>query len=312
MTEGYELLIAAVAAGGIRAAVPLFLAALGEVFAERSGVINLGIEGVMLVGAVTGVAATLYAGSPWAGVVAAALVGAGLAACHGAAVVWFGVNQIASGIAIIVLGTGLSGLVGIDYVGRTFEGFPILPVPVLSDIPFLGTVLFRHDALTYLTFAAIPAGWWLLYRTRWGLEMRAVGDDAEAAAAIGLDVRTLRTSAVVFGGALAGVAGAYLSLAYSQLWQENMVAGRGLIALALVVFGGWMPGRVYLGALIFGTISAVQLRLQTIGGSAISPFLLATLPYVLTIAVLVWTSRLSSLGLGGAPRELGRAFTKGR
>ncbi len=312
MIEGYDLLIAAVIAGGVRAAVPLFLAALGEVFAERSGVINLGVEGVMLVGAVTGVVATVHLGSPWLGAVAAALAGLALAGCHGAAVVWFGVNQIASGIAIIILGTGLSGLIGIGYVGRTFEGFPILPVPVLADIPYLGAILFRHDALTYLTFAAIPVAWWLLYRTRWGLELRAAGDDASAAAATGLKVRTLRMSAVLLGGALAGIAGAYLSLAYSQLWQENMVAGRGLIALALVVFGAWMPGRVYLGALIFGVISALQLRLQTVSASSLSPFLLAMLPYLLTIVVLVWSSRLSARGLGGAPRELGMPFTTGR
>jgi len=181
-------------------------------------------------------------------------------------------------------------------------------VPYLADLPGIGPAFFVHDVMAYLSFLLVPCGWWLLYRTRWGLHVRAVGDDAEASASIGLEVCRLRFSAVVLGGALAGFAGAYLSLAYTHLWQEDMVAGRGLIALALVVFGAWDPVRVYLGAVLFGLVSALQLWLQTVGVHFISPYLLAMLPYILTIVVLAHSSRNARARAAGVPRALGRAF----
>ncbi|MFO1419000.1 MAG: ABC transporter permease [Methylotetracoccus sp.] len=300
-------MLTAVLAGGLRAAVPLFLAALGEVFAERSGVLNLGLEGIMLTAALIAVLVTNHSGSPLWGLVAAIGVGVGLALCHGVICIWLHANQVASGIALIVFGTGLSALMGKSYVGSKVQGIGDWPVPYIKDLPVIGPLLFRHDPVVYFIYLLIPLTWFLLYRTRWGLEVRAVGEDPAAAAVTGVRVRWVRLTAVLLGGGLAGLAGAYLSIVYSQLWLENMVAGRGLIALALVVFASWDPVRVFFGAWLFGAVSALQLRLQA-AGAEISPYLLSMLPYLLTIAVLVYATWRLPNRMAGVPRSLGLPY----
>lgn len=307
MVDDPHLFVIAVLAGAVRAAAPLFFAGLGEVFAERAGVINLGIEGMMLMGALVAVIVSIATGSAWWGVPAAIAVGVALAACHGVVSIWLQGDQIASGIALIIFGTGLSAFLGINYVSQQVPGIPAWQAPLLGDIPVLGPIFFQHDALVYLMYLLVPLGWLALYHTHWGLKVRAVGEDPQSATAAGINVHTVRFSAVLVGGGLAGLGGAYLSVAYTQLWLENMVAGRGLIALALVVFAGWDPIKLLVGALLFGAVSALQLRLQA-SGVGVSPYLLSMLPYVLTIVVLVSATLRTQRRRGGVPRALGLPF----
>ncbi|MCI0560972.1 MAG: ABC transporter permease [Nitrososphaera sp.] len=309
MAWDFELFIIPVLAGGVRAAVPLYWAALGEVFAERSGVINIGLEGIMLMGALVAVIVTSGTGVPWWGVFAALSVGIVLAAFHGWICIYCQGNQIAAGIALIIFGGGLSAFLGVDYVGRKIPGLADWSLPILSHVPVLGRILFQHDLLVYLMYLAVPLAWFILYRTHWGLMVRAVGEDPEAAASTGVNVYRIRFFSLVVGGALAGLAGAYISIAHTQLWLENMVAGRGLIAVALVVFGTWDPVKVFFGSLLFGAVSALQLRLQAAGVN-VSSYLLSMLPYLLTIAVLIYaTARVQRLEVG-VPKALGIPFVR--
>lgn len=303
------LYVTAILAGGLRAAVPIFLAAIGETFTQRAGVINIGIEGIMLVGALTAVAVGVTTGSAWLGVAAAAAVGVILAAIHALICVWYPGNQVAAGIAMIIFGTGLSAFAGIGFVGHKFDGIAPWNIPLLGDIPVIGPVLFRHDPMLYLALAAVAAASFVLYRTHWGLKVRAVGDDADAASAVGIGVPKIRCSAVMTGGALAGLAGAYLSTTYAQLWLENMVAGRGLIAMALVVFGMWDPVRVFLGSLLFGVVSALQLHLQA-SGYGMSPYLLSMLPYLLSIAALIYATHRLRERADNVPAMLGIPYDR--
>ena len=298
----------AILVGTIPAATPLLLAALGEMIAEKSGVLNLGVEGMMLVGAVTGFAVTVAAGNPAVGIVAAILAGAGMALLFAVLTLSLMANQVATGLALTIFGVGLSALIGRGYVGVPLPALPKLAIPGLSDLPAIGPLLFAHDALIYLSVALVAATGWFLNRTRPGLILRAVGENHDAAHAIGYPVIAIRYLAVTFGGAMAGLAGAYLSLAVTPLWIENMTAGRGWIALALVVFASWKPGRVLLGAYLFGAMTILQFHIQGDLAHLIPSQVPTMLPYLATILVLVLISRDASRIRLNTPACLGKIF----
>ena len=293
----------------VTASTPLLLAALGELVAERSGVLNLGVEGMMVMGAVAGFAVALTTGSPLLGVLAAALAGAALAVPFGFLTLNLVANQVATGLALTLLGLGLSGLIGEAFVGQPGVRLEKLHVPGLSDIPFVGPLLFGQDLLVYLSLALAAIVSHVLFRTRVGLILRAVGDNHASAHALGYSVVRVRWAAVLFGGALAGLGGGYLSLAYTPQWIENMTAGRGWIALALVVFSSWMPGRLVLGAYLFGAVTILGFYVQGLG-VGVPAQLLSSLPYLVTVVALVVISR--KRGGGDAPASLGRAFVPDR
>ncbi len=292
----------------ITAATPLLFAALGEMITEKSGVLNLGVEGMMIVGAVTGFAVTVSVGNPVVGIFCAVLAGAGMALLFAVLTLSLLANQVATGLALTIFGIGLSSLIGRSYVGTPLPALPKLAIPGLSDLPVIGPLIFGHDALIYLSVAMVVATGWFLNRSRAGLILRAVGESHEAAHAIGYPVIAIRYLAVMFGGAMAGLAGAYLSLAYTPLWIENMTAGRGWIALALVVFSSWKPVRVMLGAYLFGGVTILQFHAQNIEGFAVPSQVLSMLPYLATILVLVVISYDASRIRLNAPACLGKTF----
>jgi simple sugar transport system permease protein len=291
----------------IRAGTPLVFAAIGELITEKSGVLNLGIEGMMLIGAVTGFIATVVTGNPVIGVLVAMIAGALMALVFGFLTLSLMSNQVATGLALTIFGIGLSAFVGLDYIGTPITGLQAIHIPGLSEVPVLGPLLFGHDPLVYLSLALFVGVSWFLYRTRAGLVLRAVGESHEAAHAIGYHVLGIRYLAVMFGGAMSGIAGAYLSLVYTPQWTENMTAGRGWIALALVVFATWRPGRALLGAYLFGGITIMGLHIQA-AGFEFSSHLLATLPYIATVLVLVLISLDATKIRLNAPASLGKAF----
>ncbi|MEM7195075.1 MAG: ABC transporter permease [Pseudomonadota bacterium] len=291
----------------ITAATPLLFAAIGEMVTEKSGVLNLGVEGMILLGAVTGFAVVHYSDSASLGIFAGMLAGAGLSLVFAALVLGFQASQVATGLALTIFGIGFSALLGQNLVGVAYDGLPKLPIPGLSQIPFLGPLLFQHDILVYLSVVLVILVSWFLYKTRYGLILRAVGDSHDAAHAIGYPVIWVRLCATLFGGAMAGLAGAYLSLAYSPLWIENMSAGRGWIALALVVFATWRPWRVMVGAYLFGGITILQLHAQAMGIGLPSQ-IMSMLPYLATIFVLVLISRDRNKIRLNAPASIGKPF----
>ncbi|WP_207479240.1 ABC transporter permease [Arenibaculum pallidiluteum] len=291
----------------IIAATPLLLAATGELVAEKSGVLNLGVEGMMLVGAVSGFIGVQVTGSGTLGIVAAALAGALMALVFAFLTLGLKANQVATGLALTLFGIGLSALMGKDFVGTPHDRLPQLAVPGLSDLPVIGPLLFGHDALVYLALALVAAVHWFLYHTRRGLVLRAVGENHDAAHAIGYPVLRIRLMATLFGGAMSGLGGAYLSLAYTPQWAENMTAGRGWIALALVVFATWKPGRVLVGAWLFGGVTLGQLYGQGLGIPVPSQFM-AMLPYLATVLVLVAISRDRVRIRLNAPACIGKTF----
>ncbi len=295
-------LLLSILAATVQSGTPILYATLGEMFTERSGVLNLGVEGMMIVGAFTAFLATHLTGNPWAGVLAAGLCGGGLSLLHGVVCLVFQGNQVVSGLALTILGLGLADFLGTPYVGITTTGFQSFAVPVLADIPVLGPVFFRHDALVYLSYLLPPLFWLLMARTRQGLALRAAGEHPAAASAAGLSPVRIRWCGIFTGGFLAGLGGAYLSLAYTHLWTNNMTSGRGWIAVALVIFAFWRPGRAVFGAYLFGGVMALQLRLQAMGANLPSSLMLM-LPYALTVLVLL----VSSARGGGraAPAALG-------
>ena len=299
--------VAAVLITIIGAATPLVFAATGELVVEKSGVLNLGVEGMMLLGAVAAFAVTLISGSATLGILAGAAAGAALALVFALLTLTLLANQVASGLALTIFGVGVSALVGRSFVGVPLQRLPQLDLPGLSDLPILGPLLFGHDALVYLSILAIPAAIWFLERSRAGLVLRAIGENHSAAHALGHPVIRVRYLAVMFGGAMAGLGGAYLSLAYTPMWAENMTAGRGWIALALVVFATWQPGRMLLGAYLFGGITVAQLHIQGFGFDIPSQFL-SMLPYLATIVVLVAISADGARARLNAPASLGRIF----
>ncbi|MGQ0678206.1 MAG: ABC transporter permease [Actinomycetota bacterium] len=295
-------LILQVLAGAVRGGTSILYAALGETVSQRAGVINLGTEGCMLVGALAGYAVSANTGNPWAGVVAAATAGGVLALVHGVLVIGRRASQLASGLVVLFLGLGITSLFGGAFVGRTTESFNPVPVPVLSSVPWLGEIFFRHDALTYLSFLAGPAIFYLLFRTRWGLLIRAAGERSEVLSAYGHSPARIQYAAVLAGGMLAGVGGAQLSTAYANAWFENMTQGRGFIAVALVIFAAWHPLKAVGGAYLFGAALALSPALQA-RGLGLNQFALDAIPYVVTIAVLVVLSRKR---LDAAPEGLTR------
>jgi general nucleoside transport system permease protein len=291
----------------ITAATPLVFAATGELVTEKSGVLNLGLEGMMLTGAVTGFAAVFFFDNAFVACLAAMAAGMLTALIFAFLVLGLQANQVATGLALTIFGIGLSALLGQKMVGIAYGGLPKLDIPGLTDLPVIGPLLFSHDALIYLSLALPVAVGWFLYRTRAGLILRAVGDSHDAAHAIGYPVIAIRYMATLFGGAMAGLAGAYLSLSYSPMWVENMTAGRGWIALALVVFGMWRPWRVFLGAYLFGGVTILQLHAQALGIHVASQFM-TMLPYLATIVVLVLISRDHSRIRLNAPACIGKPF----
>jgi general nucleoside transport system permease protein len=279
-----------VLASTVRSGTSVLFAAEGGLIAERSGVINLGTEGCMLTGALAAFAVTAGTGSPILGVLAGAVGGALLALLHAFVVITCRANQLATGLAVTFLGLGLTAWLGRDYVSQSINPLNPIKVPGLSHLTFVGPALFDHDILTYLGLLLGPLIWLFLYRTRWGLILRATGERRAVAFAYGHSPTRVRYLAVVAGGALAGVGGAQLVLAYTLNWVENVTVGRGFVAVALVIFAGWEPLRVVLGAFVFGGAVALQLQLQARGVN-ISPFLLNMAPYLLTLAVLIVASR---------------------
>jgi simple sugar transport system permease protein len=289
------------------AATPLILAGTGELVTERSGVLNLGLEGMMLVGAVAGFAVNLHTGYASLGLLAAMVAAMGVALLFAFLVLTLQTNQVATGLALTLFGVGLSAFVGRGLVGQTVQPLPHLNAPFLSDIPFLGPLLFRFDALVYGSLLLVVAVGWVLARTRLGLVIRAAGESPHSAHAIGQPVIALRYGTVLFGGAMAGLAGAYLSQALTPMWVEGMTAGRGWIALALVVFATWRPRGVVLGAYLFGGVTVLQFHGQGFGLEVPSEFL-SMLPYLATIAVLVFICRDPKTILLNRPMSLGQSF----
>ncbi len=294
-------------AGAIRAGTPLVIAALGELVTEKSGVLNLGIEGTMLMGAISGFIVAFSTGNLYLGLMVAMLVGIVISLIHGLLVISLGTNQVATGLAMNIFAAGFSAFLGISYVGKPLQGIQPIALPLLHNIPVLGAALFDQDVLVYGSISLAIGITWFLKKTKAGLILRGVGESPEAAVQLGLPVVRVRYLAVLFGGAMAGLAGGYLSLAYTPLWAENMSAGRGWIAFALVVFATWKPERILLGAYLFGGISVLGLFFQGAGVS-ISPFLLSALPYLSTILVLVLISRDAVRLKLEAPASLGEPF----
>ena len=287
--------------------VPLILAATGELIAEKSGVLNLGVEGMMLMGAVAAFAATSLSGNPYFGIISGAIAGGITAGVFAVFALGLATNQVATGLALTIFGAGLSGLIGAPYVGGAIEGLSIIAIPILSELPILGSLFFKLDPLAYFSFLMLGTVGFFLNNTRTGLILRAVGNNHDSAHALGYSVLQVRCVAVVFGGMMAGLAGAYLPLVLTPHWSEGMTAGRGWIALALVVFASWMPSRILIGALLFGGITIMQLVGQARGWEMPSQFL-SMLPYLATIAVLVLISRNRNIALMRAPAHLGRIF----
>lgn len=300
-------LIVNIAIGIIIAATPLVFAAIGELVVEKSGVLNLGVEGMMIIGAIAGFAATIESGSFIVGVIAAVICGALMALLFAILTQTLLANQVATGLALTMFGLGIAALIGQAYSGKSAPEFPKLDIPIISDLPIVGPLLFGHDILVYLSFALVAAVAWFLAKTRTGLVIRAIGENHDAAHAIGYPVVLYRYAALLFGGACAGLGGAYLSIVQTPLWVENMTAGRGWIALALVVFAAWRPGRALFGAYLFGGITIVQLHSQALGLD-VEPQLLSMLPYLATIVVLVLISYDRTKARLNAPASLGQTF----
>lgn len=304
-----NIFIITMLATAVTAGTPILFAALGETLTEKSGVLNLGVEGMMLVGAVTGFMVNAATQSPWLGVLASLFAGGMMALIHAFLTITLRANQVVCGLALTIFGSGFSGFLGKSLIGvpapTSFKPFSI---PLLADIPFIGQVFFRQDALVYLSYFLVVFLAILLYKTRLGLSLQAVGENPAAADAVGINVFRTRYIYVIAGGMLAGLGGAYLSLAYAPSWLENMTAGRGWIAVALVIFSTWNPIKCLIGSYIFGGVDALGFRIQT-KGIAISPFFLQMLPYICTILVLILITRetknhrISTPGALGVPYD---------
>ncbi|MBA3771824.1 MAG: ABC transporter permease [Ramlibacter sp.] len=304
--ESYALLLAAT----LNAGTVLAIAALGLLINEKAGIVNLGAEGIMLCAAIAGFAAVVHTGNDWLGFAAGIGAGSLLAAAFGLLVIWLNTNQYATGLALSLFGTGFSAFVGIKYVQEKLPERASFSFPFLGDIPLVGPALFRQHPMVYLTMALVAGLIWFLYRSRTGLVLRSVGESPESAHALGYPVRRIRLAAVVAGGALCGLSGAYLAVVYTPLWVEGMVAGKGWIALALTTFATWRPARVLLGAYLFGGVTMLQFHLQGMGVEVPSQFL-TMLPYLATIAVLAMISRNPAWIRINMPASLGKPFYPG-
>ena len=287
------------------AATPILLAAIGELVVERAGVLNLGVEGMMISGSVLGFVAAIATGNAWIGFIVAALGGAGMALVFGILTQYFLSNQVATGLALTLFGLGLASLLGQGYLGVKAPSFPDWYIPILGDIPVIGPIVFQHDPMVYMGLGIVGGVWWFLRKTRAGLVLRAVGENHEAAHALGYNVVRVRLLAIMFGGACAGLGGAYLSIVRVPTYADSLTAGAGWIALAIVVFASWKPGRLLLGAYLFGGVTVLQLNLQA-AGVAIPVEYLSMSPYIATILVLVIMSS------GASPGSLGKTFHASR
>jgi ABC-type uncharacterized transport system permease subunit len=294
----------------LSASTPLLIAATGELVTERAGVLNLGVEGMMIMGAVCGFGGALITGSITIGALCGIVAGVLMSLLFALMTLGLAVNQVATGLALTIFGVGLSGLIGASVVGEQITPAPHLHIPGLTELPLIGHILFGQDGFVYLSIALTIAVWYFLYRTRAGLILRACGDNHVSAHALGYPVLRIRLLAVMFGGACAGLAGAYLPLAYTPFFIPGMTAGRGWIALALVVFASWRPGRLVAGAYLFGAVSILQLHAQGAGIGIPSQFM-SSLPYLATVIVLVALSRTRSGG-STAPAALGTVFVPDR
>ncbi len=304
--ESIALLLAAT----LNAGTVLAFAALGLLINERSGIVNLGAEGMMLVAAIAGFAVGVTTGNDWLAFAAGAAAGALMAAAFGVLVIWLNTNQYATGLALSLFGAGFSAFVGIRFTQEKLPERAHFAIPGLADIPFVGPALFRHHPMVYIAIALTFALAWFLYRSRAGLVLRAVGESPESAHALGYPVRRIRLLAVMVGGALCGISGAYISVVYTPLWVEGMVAGKGWIALALTTFATWRPARVLLGAYLFGGVTMLQFFLQSEGVQVPSQFL-TMLPYLATIVVLVLISRNKAFIRINMPASIGKPFFPG-
>ena len=304
--ESLALLLAAT----LNAGTVLAIAGLGLLINERAGIVNLGAEGLMLIAAIAGFATAVHTGSDTLALLAGMVAGGLMASVFGWLVIWLNTNQVATGLALSLFGGGFSAFVGIRYVSEKLSARPHFNIPGLADLPLVGPALFRQHPLVYLTVVFVFALSWFLYRSRAGLVLRAVGESPESAHALGYPVRRIRLAAVVVGGALCGLAGAYISVVYTPLWIEGMVAGKGWIALALTTFATWRPARLLLGAYLFGGVTMLQFHLQGEGVHIASQFL-TMLPYLSTIVVLVLISRNSAWIRANMPASLGKPFFPG-
>jgi simple sugar transport system permease protein len=304
-------LLEAIILSVIAASTPLLLAAAGELVVERAGVLNLGVEGMMIMGAACGFAGAYLTGSTFIGALCGIAAGAALSIVFALLTLGLAVNQVATGLALTILGTGLSGLIGAGFVGQRIVPAPHLYIPVLTDLPFVGHILFGQDAFVYFSILLVAGIWWFLYRTRAGLVLRATGDNHTSAHALGYPVLKIRLLAVLFGGGCAGLGGAYLPLAYTPFFIPGMTAGRGWIALALVVFSSWRPIRLVGGAYLFGAVTILQLHAQGLG-LGIPSQLMSSLPYIATVVVLVLISRTRGTAGSTAPASLGTVFVPDR
>ncbi len=311
MSEAELATWTAILAAMVRAATPLVFAAIGELVTERAGVLNLGIEGMMLMGAVSAFGAAHFGLGYTMAIAVGMLVSVMMSLLFAFLALGLRANQVACGLALTIFGVGLSAFVGKNLVGTPVQPLPALEIPLLSDIPLIGQGLFAHDILVYTSILSVVAVSWVLFRSRVGLILRAVGENHDAAHAIGYGVLKVRCFAVMFGGAMCGLAGAYLSLAYTPMWVENMSSGRGWIALALVVFATWRPARALLGAYLFGGVTILQLHAQN-WGVPVPSQIMAMLPYLATIIVLVLISRDETKIKLNAPACLGKVFHSGR
>ncbi len=295
----------------IQSSIAVLLATIGEIFAERSGVLNLGVEGMMLMGALSGFAAAYSSHNLFLGILAAMVVGGLLASIHGLFAITLRANQVVCGLALTIFGIGLSSFLGRPLIGRVGERIVPLPIPFLKEIPLLGPVLFDQTPITYFCYLLVPCAWCFLYHTRPGLNLRSVGENPAAADTAGIPVIKIRYFWTAFGGTLAGLAGAYLSLAYTPGWKENMTAGQGWIAIAMVIFALWNPLRALLGALLFGGVNALQFFFEARQFTLIPSYILRMLPYLFTIAILILITRQRGVRRrAGAPAGLGLPFQR--
>ncbi len=297
-------------ASTLSAGTVLAIASLGLLINEKAGIVNLGAEGMMLCAAIAGFATVVHTGNTWLGFAAGMAAGAFLAAIFGGLVIWLNTNQYATGLALTLFGSGFSAFAGINYVQEKLPAQSQYPIPYLADIPFVGPALFRQHPMVYIAMALTVGLIWFLYRTRAGLVLRSVGESPESAHALGYPVRRIRLAAVMAGGALCGLAGAYVSVVYAPLWVEGLIAGKGWIALALTTFATWRPARVLLGAYLFGGVTMLQFHLQGLGVD-VPPQFLSMLPYLATIVVLVLISRNPLWIRVNMPTSIGKPFYPG-
>jgi len=312
-----EALIVSILIITIRAGASLLYATLGEIYTERAGILNLGVEGTMMIGAATAFSVSYHAQSAWLGLLAAILIGALMSLIHAFLTITMRADQVVSGLALTIFGTGMASFMGqrlgpggTTMVGLQAPAFERILLPVLGEIPILGPSFFNQDLLAYILYFLLPILWFFLYKTQPGLNLRAVGEKPQAADAMGVNVARVRYMATIFGGALMGMAGAHLSLGYLQGWADNITGGRGWIAIALVIFATWNPTRALIGALLFGGINAIQFRMQA-AGTTIPASFLNMMPYLFTIVVLVLITWGESMRYRiGAPAALGTPYAR--